>query len=326
MTGPGEIDTDTSRSTTGTSGTFLVWVPGAKNKATRENRKQVFQRHRHAALVHHQRRKERRSQEPSRILSKPLCRFLPLPTAAAYPGRVTLPSASRLLSPSPPIDLDLARFDPFDTLCVRGLSGNALALVQYGRLWLCSVSTPLPALYAVASADPHLLALHNQWPAFASSSMPETVESWKKKTMNFAIEAPYLLEAIAYAGACYQLFFGAADSSTRLVHVQSQHNAIKSLRRAIDSSNGAISDAMLMSMAILGIHTHQPQESRPPISTRSLYRDNDFHSSQVWNPTHIDALMRLVKIKGGLNSIVITDFREMVAVYVSRLIPSWLNC
>lgn len=139
--------------------------------------------------------------------------------------------------------------------------------------------------------------------------------------MTSAIEAPYLLEAIAYAGACYHLFFGASDSSTRLVHVQSQHNAVKSLRQAIDSSNGAISDAMLMSMAILGIHTHQPQESRPPVSTRSLYRDNDFHSSQVWNPTHIDALMRLVKIKGGLNSIVTADFREMVAVYVSRLIP-----
>ncbi|RVX73970.1 hypothetical protein B0A52_02860 [Exophiala mesophila] len=293
MTSPTEKDTSMSSSTTATTAgttnsTFLVWVPGAKNKSTRETRQQVFQQHRHAALVHHQRRKERRSQEPSRIVSKALCRFLPSPTTAEHPNRVTPTLTSHLLSPSPPIDPDLGRFDPFDTLCVRGPSTNALALVQF--------------------------ALHNQWPAFASSSMPGTVESWKKKTMAFAVEAPYLLEAIAYAGACYQLFFGAADSSTRLVHVQSQHHAVKSLRQAIECSNGAVSDAMLMSMAILGIHTFQPQQNRPPVSTRSPYRDNDFHSSQVWNSTHIDALIRLVKIKGGLKSIVTTDFREMVAV------------
>lgn len=159
MTSSSETDTDTSRSTTGT---FLVWVPGAKNNAnaTRESRQQVFQRHRHAALVHHQRRKERRSQEPSRILSKPLCRFLPLPSAASYPGRVTPSTASRLLSPSPPIDLDLGRFDPFDTLCVRGLSGNALALVQFGMFCLWSI--PPPPLPSQPSVLLHQLTLFFQ--------------------------------------------------------------------------------------------------------------------------------------------------------------------
>ena len=140
--------------------------------------------------------------------------------------------------------------------------------------------------------------------------------------MSYAVEAPYLLQAITYAGACYQIFFGSSDSAIQMVHVRSQHSAVQSLRRAIEASNGNISDAMLMSMAILGIHTSSSPKYSEPISRAALYRDNDFYSSQIWNPTHIEALMRLVKHKGGLKTIGIYDFREMVAVYVPSSIFS----
>jgi hypothetical protein len=157
-------------------------------------------------------------------------------------------------------------------------------------------------------------AIKNQWPAFASSSQPQVIEKWKSTTMHLAMETPYLLEAITYAGCCYQLIFGSGDNSTEFLRLNSHHEAVRYLRDALQKSSGVVSDAMLMSIAILGVHTSSHPPQRKPLSWDLTHRDNDFYSSQAWEQTHINAVLLLTRQKGGLESILIQDLREMITV------------
>ena len=132
--------------------------------------------------------------------------------------------------------------------------------------------------------------------------------------MHHAIESPYLLQSIVYAGSCYQTFFGSKDSATELLRLHSHHEAVRYLREALQESSGHVSDAMLMSMAILGVHGSTSGSSRKPLTWDPLYRDNDFYSSQLWDQMHVDAVLSLTKQKGGLKSISIADLRDMIFV------------
>lgn len=158
------------------------------------------------------------------------------------------------------------------------------------------------------------VAIKNQWPAFASSSQPHIIEGWRTITMHLAMETPYLLEAITYAGCCYQLFFGSGDSSTEFLRLNSHHEAVRYLREALQSNSGHVTDAMLLSIAILGVHTSSPPPQRLSSTGDTAHRDNDFYSSQTWEQSHINAVLLLTKQKGGLESIRIPDLREMITV------------
>lgn len=128
------------------------------------------------------------------------------------------------------------------------------------------------------------------------------------------METPYLLEAITYAACCYQLFFGSGNHSTEFLRLNSHQQAIRYLREALQNNGGNITDAMLLSIAILGVHTstHPPQQR--PQTGDAAHRDNDFYSSQTWEQTHINAVLRLTTQKGGLQSIAVPELREMIIV------------
>ncbi|KEF62197.1 uncharacterized protein A1O9_00169 [Exophiala aquamarina CBS 119918] len=266
--------------------TFLIWNPAG----TVDKKDQVFRRHRHAAIVHHQRRKRRDGQSESRISSK----ILPSKPSPKDSAAITTPSSSQHSSStssggaSPIIEPASGRIDPFDVLCIQGFPSEALSLVQF--------------------------AIKDQWPAFTSSSQPQVIEKWRSTTMHLAMEAPYLLQAITYAGCCYQLFFGSGDHSTEFLRLNSHHETIKYVRDALYTSNGVISDAMLMSIAILGVHSSSLPPQQRPRAQDTMSHDNDFYSSQPWDQTHINAVLLFTKRKGGLESIMVEDLRGMINV------------
>jgi len=132
--------------------------------------------------------------------------------------------------------------------------------------------------------------------------------------MHLAMETPYLLQAITYAGCCYQLFFGSGDHSTEFLRLNSHHETIKYVRDALRTSNGVISDAILLSIAILGVHSSSLPPQQRALSQDPLYRDNDFYSSQPWDQTHINAVLLLTRQKGGLESVMVEDLRGMINV------------
>lgn len=110
--------------------TFLIWNPAAKG----DKKDQVFRRHRHAAIVHHQRRKRRDGAPESRISSKIL---LSKPSLNP-PGASNTPLSSRNTSSTasenefPITEPAPGRIDPFDVLCIQGFPSEALALLQFG--------------------------------------------------------------------------------------------------------------------------------------------------------------------------------------------------
>ncbi|KAK5049395.1 hypothetical protein LTR84_004324 [Exophiala bonariae] len=266
--------------------TFLIWTPAGKG----DKKDQVFRRHRHAAIVHHQRRKKRDGASEPRIsstilLSKPV---LNPPEPNNTPPDSENSESTGSENDFPIVEPASGRLDPFDVLCIRGFPSEALALFQS--------------------------AIKNQWPAFASSSHPRIIERWKSTTTHLAMETPYLLEAITYAACCYQLFFGSGNSSTEFLRLNSHQQAVVYLREGLASNGGSVTDAMLLSMAILGVHTSAyPPQQRPQMGDVG-HRDNDFYSSQTWEQTHINAVLRLTTQKGGLQSISIPELREMILV------------
>lgn len=110
--------------------TFLIWNPAGKG----DRKDQVFRRHRHAAIVHHQRRKKRDAQSGSRTSSKILLSKPSLRDSAgdATPSTSQRSSSTSSGAASPIIEPAAGRIDPFDALCIRGFPSEALSLLQFG--------------------------------------------------------------------------------------------------------------------------------------------------------------------------------------------------
>lgn len=114
----------------GAPSTFLIWNPAGKV----DRKDQVFRRHRHAAIVHHQRRKKRDGQTDPRISSKILLSkpALKVSEAIATPPSSQNSSSTSSGGASPILEPASGRIDPFDVLCVRGFPSEALSLLQSG--------------------------------------------------------------------------------------------------------------------------------------------------------------------------------------------------
>ncbi|KIV81480.1 hypothetical protein PV11_03665 [Exophiala sideris] len=132
--------------------------------------------------------------------------------------------------------------------------------------------------------------------------------------MRCALDKPYLLQAIIYAGATYRFFLGPRDSSINLIRIQSYHETIKHVREAVEQLHGQPPDGLLLAVALLTMHGPPSYHLHPAKTDREHYRDNDFYFTKPWEPSHFSALMSLTKMKGGPRHIAIPSVAAMVFI------------
>lgn len=130
--------------------------------------------------------------------------------------------------------------------------------------------------------------------------------------MNLAMGNPCLLHTMLYAGASYQLFLGSQHESLRQLRMTSYMDTLASLRLAVSQPDAYISDAMLLSIAMLALIGSTENPVRIARSTDPMYRDNEFYSSGGWEPAHVNALLTLTKQRGGTKSFELHNLAEMI--------------
>ncbi|KIW33635.1 uncharacterized protein PV07_00471 [Cladophialophora immunda] len=207
-----------------------------------------------------------------------------LPRSQALPvpaNNSTLPSPPALRS-----DPSGSRFDPFDVFFVTNLSAHAQTMFQS--------------------------AIIDQWPSFALSSRKQDIDRWRSVTVKYALESPYLVPAITYAGSSYRYFFGSRDSSAKFHRINFYHETLRQLREAMLQPDSQCSDAMLLAIAILTIHgPPNDMQGRTLVGSQQM-RDYEYYGSKTWEPTHFQALLSLVKQRGGLHKLGIDSLAGIV--------------
>ncbi|KAI1609514.1 hypothetical protein EDD36DRAFT_468439 [Exophiala viscosa] len=132
--------------------------------------------------------------------------------------------------------------------------------------------------------------------------------------MRCAMDKPYLLQAIIYAGSSYRFFLGPRDSSINLVRIESYHETLKHVREAVEHLNGQPTDDLLLAVALLTMHGPPSYHLDPAKTDKEHYRDNDFYFTKPWEPSHFSALISLTKMKGGPRYIAIPSVAAMVFI------------
>lgn len=126
---------------------------------------------------------------------------------------------------------------------------------------------------------------------------------------------PCLLHTMLYAGASYQLFLGCQHESLRQIRMTSYRDSLASLRLAVNQADACISDAMLLSIAMLSLIGSTDLPIRIARSTDPMYRDNEFYTNGGWEPAHVKALLMLTKQRGGTKAIELHNLAEMIMGY-----------
>ncbi|OAP62958.1 hypothetical protein AYL99_02185 [Fonsecaea erecta] len=207
-----------------------------------------------------------------------------LPRSQTHPGPGT--SSTALTTPAPRPDPGGSRFDPFDAFFVNNLSVHAQMMFKS--------------------------AIIDQWPSFALSSRKQDIDRWRTVTIQYALESPYLVPAITYAGSSYRYFFGSRDSSAKFHRISFYHETLRQLREAMLSPDSQCGDAMLLAIAILTIHgPPNDMQGRTIVGSQQL-RDYEYYGSKTWEPTHFQALFSLVKQRGGLHKIGIDSLAGII--------------
>ncbi|EXJ76750.1 uncharacterized protein A1O5_01258 [Cladophialophora psammophila CBS 110553] len=199
-------------------------------------------------------------------------------------------TSTALTTPPPRSDLSGSLFDPFDAFFVNNLSAHAQMMFQS--------------------------AIIEQWPSFALSSRKQDIDRWRSVTVKFALESPYLVPAITYAGSSYRYFFGSRDSAAKFHRINFYHETLRQLREAMLKPDSQCGDAMLLAIAILTIHgPPNEMQGRTLLGSQQL-RDYEYYGSKTWEPTHFQALLSLVKQRGGLNKIGIDSLAGIIMTCV----------
>ncbi|KIW90741.1 uncharacterized protein Z519_08524 [Cladophialophora bantiana CBS 173.52] len=207
-----------------------------------------------------------------------------LPRSQTQP--VPADTSTALTTPSPRSDLSGSLFDPFDAFFVNNVSAHAQMMFQS--------------------------AIIEQWPSFALSSRKQDIDRWRSVTVKYALESPYLVPAITYAGSSYRYFFGSTDPSAKFHRINFYHETLRQLREAMLKPDSQCGDAMLLAIAILTIHgPPNEMQGRTLLGSQQL-RDYEYYGCKTWEPTHFQALLSLVKQRGGLNKIGIDSLAGII--------------
>ncbi|KIY03884.1 uncharacterized protein Z520_00575 [Fonsecaea multimorphosa CBS 102226] len=207
-----------------------------------------------------------------------------LPRSQSHPAPAA--SSTALTTPAPRSDLSGSLFDPFDAFFVNNLSVHAQKMFQS--------------------------AIIDQWPSFALSSRKQDIDRWRSFTVKHALESPYLVPAIAYAGSSYCYFFGSRDPAAKFHRINFYHETLRQLREAMLRPDSQCGDAMLLAVAILTIHGPPNDMQAQTLVDSQQLRDYEYYGSKVWEPTHFQALLSLVKQRGGLHKVGINSLAGII--------------
>lgn len=137
--------------------------------------------------------------------------------------------------------------------------------------------------------------------------------------MKSAIETPFLLQAIIYAGSSYRYYFGSRDPAIDYARIHSYQETLKHLRESIQNMDEEPPDEILLAIALLAMHGSPKSPPRQPLTNKEHYRDLEFYFSKPWEPSHIQALTSLTRRKGGLKNISMDCVAAMIFVYVTAV-------
>ncbi|KAK5210463.1 hypothetical protein LTR41_004131 [Exophiala xenobiotica] len=151
-------------------------------------------------------------------------------------------------------------------------------------------------------------AIRFQWALYGASR--DEVKHTQADIMGAALRSPVAFYSIVYAGACHNAWLlhtsSNASKKSILLRISYKSEALSCLRKELAQSQDPISEDLLLSINLLGVHDggdtimapRKPMD--PPLR---LYKDNEFYSSMTWQPKHIDMVYAMVKQLGGLQAL-----------------------
>ncbi len=143
-----------------------------------------------------------------------------------------------------------------------------------------------------------------------------------------AVSTPYLLQAIIYTAASYRYFFGCRDHGTNFTRLTAYHETLRGLREIVhrsESDNNGCSDAILLAIALLTIHGPPSDMQGRTLLGEQQLKDYEYYGSKVWAPSHLQALLSLVKQRGGPHRIGIQSLSGVIFTYVNNFVDSHLH-
>jgi hypothetical protein len=152
-------------------------------------------------------------------------------------------------------------------------------------------------------------AISYQWTLFAANDKPESLLTAKRVVMDTAIRFPVCFHTLVYSGATHKAFHQSPVVDNResaLLRLKSKGEALKALMVASQSSDRAFSDGVIFAMtllAIVGYGERITSETKQERRTLAAQQDGQFYASQEYEWHHWQAVVDVVKMKGGLHTI-----------------------
>jgi hypothetical protein len=141
------------------------------------------------------------------------------------------------------------------------------------------------------------------------------------------LQDPALFYASCYTAFCYQHAFEWMTGSVSGDGNRDQHYAqlclaesVQHLRQSVSNANKKVSDAMLLTVLLLGTHTWELSPRAIGKRPRTLFRAPldtmqwvDLHSAFVPDGCHLAALMELLRLRGGVDKVSLPGFSALIS-------------
>lgn len=127
--------------------------------------------------------------------------------------------------------------------------------------------------------------------------------------MNLAIDSPLLFHTLIFAGATHKAFHQSPTVDNRksqVLRLTCKGKALQALREALSSPETMCSDEVIFAMVLLASHgsgekvtAAQHRERRPLAAAQ----DAQFYASMEYEWSHMNGLLDVIRVKGGLQEI-----------------------
>lgn len=203
--------------------------------------------------------------------------------------RQSIKKQTFMISPGteiPPSLLDVlgaARYDPFDTFCVKNISRKTHRVLD--------------------------LAISTQWSIYAKTQKEVDQVCVKREVMGYAVHSELPYYTTMFAAFCHYAFFLENSDEQReseTIRLWLKQQIIHKLMTAIKESNGKATDEILMGIIFIGCHGGGETLKRQPLSTIHQRKSaKKFQNLEYWCTLytideHLETFYRLVADKGGI--------------------------
>ncbi|KAK4946640.1 hypothetical protein LTR10_014492 [Elasticomyces elasticus] len=152
-------------------------------------------------------------------------------------------------------------------------------------------------------------AISYQWSLLAADSRPESLAVIQRAMTDMAMNSPLCFNTLIYAGATHKAFYQSPvldQSKSAVLRLSTKLEIIRGLQASMQSAQTALTDETVFAMLILGALgkgegvTGVVNRDQRPLAAG---QDGDFYASMEYEWKHMDALMEIVKLRGGLSTI-----------------------